>query len=100
VVWGSKGSIPQEGDGGPWKGSYRIPIDRKDKHHQVGKPTALMDELVLCCPKGGLILDPFAGSGTTGVSALRMGRRFLGIETTDHYADVAESRLVEASPCG
>ncbi|WP_435860946.1 DNA methyltransferase [Streptomyces spiralis] len=40
-----------------------------------------------------VVPDPFAGSGTTGVAALREGRRFIGIELSEHYADIAEQRL-------
>lgn len=39
------------------------------------------------------MLDPFTGSGSTGVAALREGRRFVGVELSAHYADVAEERL-------
>jgi site-specific DNA-methyltransferase (adenine-specific) len=46
--------------------------------------------------KGELILDPFAGSGTTGVAALRLGRRFLGWELNAVYVAVARKRLATA----
>ncbi|HCQ0449278.1 TPA: site-specific DNA-methyltransferase, partial [Escherichia coli] len=45
---------------------------------------------------GGTVLDPFMGSGTTGVAALKAGRKFIGIETSDHYFDVATQRLKTA----
>ncbi len=45
---------------------------------------------------GDLILDPFAGSGTTGVAALRLGRRFLGWEMNPEYVEVARKRLANA----
>ncbi|WP_431039224.1 DNA methyltransferase [Streptomyces sp. P6-2-1] len=51
-------------------------------------------ELVLpLSPEGGTVLDPFTGSGSTGVAALREGRNFLGVELSTHYADIAEQRL-------
>ncbi len=53
-----------------------------------------MDELVQICPPGGVVLDPFAGSGSTGVAALQAGRRFVGIELSRHYHQVAEQRLL------
>lgn len=58
------------------------------KAHPTQKPTSLMVELVsLFTDPGETILDPFAGSGTTGVAALRLGRRFLGAEKdAAHYA--------------
>jgi DNA modification methylase len=62
--------------------------------HNTVKPTALMQWLVkLACSAGGLVLDCFAGSGSTGVAALRCGRRFLGIERDPHYHAVALKRL-------
>src|SRR4051812_4041129 len=65
--------------------------------HQTQKPLGLMELLVrLFSDPGELILDPFAGSGTTGVAAIRLGRRFLGWEMNPAYAEVARKRLVNA----
>jgi site-specific DNA-methyltransferase (adenine-specific) len=62
--------------------------------HQTQKPLALMEILVrLFADRGELILDPFAGSGTTGVAAIRHGRRFLGWELRPEYASVTRKRL-------
>lgn len=61
--------------------------------HITQKPVEVMQELVKICPPGGTVLDPFTGSGTTGVAALREGRRFIGVELSEHYADIAEQRL-------
>ena len=56
-----------------------------------------MDVLVrLFSDRGELILDPFAGSGTTGVAALRLGRRFIGWEMNAASADIARRRLATA----
>jgi len=50
-------------------------------------------------PKGGIVLDPFIGSGTTAVEALRLGRRFIGIELNPRYVEIAKERLkYRASP--
>jgi site-specific DNA-methyltransferase (adenine-specific) len=65
--------------------------------HQTQKPLALMELLVrLFSDKGELILDPFAGSGTTGVAAIRLGRRFLGWELNAEYVAIARKRLAIA----
>jgi site-specific DNA-methyltransferase (adenine-specific) len=65
--------------------------------HQTQKPLALMELLVrLFSDPGELILDPFAGSGTTGVAAIRNGRRFLGWEMNADYGEVARRRLASA----
>jgi len=65
--------------------------------HQTQKPLALMELLVrLFSNPGELILDPFVGSGTTGVAALRQGRRFCGWEMNPDYTVIAEKRLAAA----
>jgi site-specific DNA-methyltransferase (adenine-specific) len=65
--------------------------------HQTQKPLALMEILVrLFSDRGELILDPFAGSGTTGVAAIRHGRRFLGWEMNPDYAVITRRRLSAA----
>lgn len=65
--------------------------------HQTQKPLALMELLVrLFSNPGELILDPFAGSGTTGVAAIRLGRRFLGWEMNPAYVEMARRRLATA----
>jgi site-specific DNA-methyltransferase (adenine-specific) len=62
--------------------------------HPTTKPLPLMLELVeLFTDPGELILDPFCGSGTTGVACLRLGRRFIGIERDEKYAEVARERM-------
>lgn len=61
--------------------------------HITQKPVEVMQQLVQICREGGTVLDPFTGSGSTGVAALREGRRFVGVELSSHYADVAEQRL-------
>lgn len=61
------------------------------KLHQVGKPLPLMEDIVAAC--GPRILDPFMGSATTGAAALQQGKRFVGIEASEHYFQVALERL-------
>lgn len=69
--------------------------------HPTVKPIALMRWLVrLVAPPGGIIVDPFMGSGTTGVAALREGFHFLGIEREESYAKIAESRISAAATLG
>jgi DNA modification methylase len=52
----------------------------------------------LITPPGGLVLDPFAGSGTTGIAALQEGARFLGIDLDPEYARIAIARIEEDAP--
>jgi len=62
--------------------------------HPTCKPTSLMAYLCkLITPPGGLVLDPFAGSGSTGVGALREGFNFAGIEREAEYVTIIETRL-------
>jgi site-specific DNA-methyltransferase (adenine-specific) len=62
--------------------------------HPTVKPLALMRWLVrLATPEHGLVLDPFCGSGSTGVAAVLEGRRFLGIEASPEYAVIARARI-------
>ena len=72
----------------------------KANFHPTLKPLKLMQHLCkLVTPPGGTILDPFTGSGTTGVAALNCGFNFVGIELSPCYAAIAEARL-EASKRG
>lgn len=67
---------------------------RNDRVHTAQKPESLMLELVeLFTNPGELVCDPFSGSGTTGVAALRLGRRFVGCELNPEYASIARDRL-------
>ena len=65
-----------------------------DNPHPTTKSTVLMAELVkLVTPKGGVVLDPFLGSGSTGLAALRGGYRFIGVDACEEYVRYASQRL-------
>jgi hypothetical protein len=67
---------------------------RNGNHHPTVKPTELMAYLVrLVTPSGGLVLDPFMGSGSTGKACMREGFRFTGIDMTPEYVEIARSRI-------
>jgi len=93
IVWGTKGKCPRAQHAGPYPGCFDFPVKQSDKFHLTGKPTLLMEELVKIVPEGCVILDPFAGSGTTCVAALKNNRQFIGFEKTQVYYDVALERL-------
>ena len=62
--------------------------------HFAAYPQALVQPCVEAgCPSGGIVLDPFMGSGTTALVALKMGRRFIGIELNPEYVKIAEQRI-------
>jgi len=81
-------------NGGGKRGIWTFPICKKDRVHPTQKPLPLMLELIrdFTDPED-LVLDPFAGSGTTGVAAVRLGRRFLGFELDPEHAANANQRL-------
>ena len=70
-------------------------------HHPTVKPTALMRYLCrLVTPPGGVVLDPFTGSGSTGKAAILEGFRFIGIEREAEYVEIAKARIEAAVPKG
>ncbi len=64
--------------------------------HPTQKPIAVMEWAIRLLPAGATIVDPFAGSGTTGVAAIRLGRRFIGWEKDPKYHAIAVKRLTAA----
>lgn len=91
-------------DRDPSKTSHRLQVFSEDgrpdtstksrNHHPTVKPIALMRWLCrLVTPQGGLILDPFTGSGTTGCAAVLEGLRFLGFERDAEYVEIARRRI-------
>ena len=71
----------------------------KDNNHPTVKPLKLMKYLCrLITPKGGTVLDPFMGSGSTGIAAKDEGFDFIGIEREKEYFEIAERRISIASP--
>jgi DNA modification methylase len=76
---------------------WTIPTARCMDSHFAVYPEALIEIPILAgCPEGGIVLDPFAGAGTTGIVCERLGRSFLGIELNADYSDLAKRRIREA----
>jgi site-specific DNA-methyltransferase (adenine-specific) len=68
--------------------------DPERTDHPTQKPLEMIDRMIKAsCPPGGLVLDPFMGSGTTAVSAKRCGRHFVGFELNADYCEIIERRL-------
>ncbi len=76
----------------------RVSIAQDGAVHPTQKPVELMAWCLSFVPPDALILDPFTGSGTTGVAAIQTGRRFIGIEISEDYANIARRRISEAAP--
>lgn len=71
-------------------------IPSRQRAHPNEKPLPLIEHLLLCLTKPGqLVVDPFMGSGTTGVAAARHGRRFFGVELCPVYYGIARRRISE-----
>ena len=69
------------------------------KLHPTQKPEALLARVILSASRpGDLVLDPFSGTGTTGATAKRLGRQFIGIERDPAYAAAAEARISRVEP--
>jgi site-specific DNA-methyltransferase (adenine-specific) len=70
--------------------------DKKGNIHPTVKPTKLLEYLIkLVTPKGGIVLEPFMGSGSTGIAAKNLGMSFIGIEREQEYFDIAKQRIGE-----
>jgi site-specific DNA-methyltransferase (adenine-specific) len=68
----------------------------KNEWHQTQKPDVVMDHVLSAIKPGTLVIDPFCGSGSTGVAALKRGCDFIGIEMVPEIAAIAKKRLKEA----
>jgi len=86
-------------NGGGKHGIYTYPKDstNKSSKHPTEKPIKLMEALVRdFTSHGQTILDPFMGSGTTGVACVKLGRKFIGVEIEQKYFDIACKRIEQA----
>lgn len=85
------------------RGVYTHLVNNPERHgeHPTEKPRRLMAEIVKDFTNPDqVILDPFMGSGTTGVAAVQLGRRFIGIEMNERYFDIACKRIEDAQRQG
>jgi DNA modification methylase len=79
-----------------WRWNGMIRQGNEERYHPTQKPLEVMKWVITLCPKSETILDPFMGSGTTGVAAIQMGRKFIGIEREPKYFDIACKRIEQA----
>lgn len=79
-----------------WRGLCRTTENTSPIEHPTQKPLALMTWCLKQFPDAETILDPFMGSGTTGVACVNLGRKFIGIEIEPRYFDIALRRTEEA----
>lgn len=77
-----------------WTGNLTSKSEKWAGKHPTQKPEYLLERIILASTKeGDYILDPFVGSGTTGVVAKRLGRKFIGIDAEKEYLKIAKKRL-------
>ena len=80
-------------------GPERLRDEAGVKSHPTQKPEALLHRVILASTNpGDVILDPFFGSGTTGVLAKRLGRNFIGLEREENYVELAANRIATEPP--
>jgi site-specific DNA-methyltransferase (adenine-specific) len=97
TTWCGRGHASWNGGGKRGVFTHLTNNPERTGKHPTEKPVSLMSELVgLFSNVGELVCDPFMGSGTTGVAAVRMGRRFIGVEQNETYFDLACERISAA----
>jgi site-specific DNA-methyltransferase (adenine-specific) len=96
---GKSTSQNQHGDtGGASRFFYCAKASKKERgegnNHPTVKPIKLMEYLItLVTPPNGTVLDPFFGSGTTGIAAVNLGFNYIGIELDEQYVEIARRRI-------
>lgn len=113
ILWAARGrkskhyfdysAMKQKNGGKQMKNVWRFTAPSKSEkqhgRHPTQKPLGLLDQLLRAsCPPGGRALDPFNGSGTTGVAAAKLGLNYVGIELDPEYLALSKRRLLEAVP--
>lgn len=98
VVWGTNGPRSFELEGATYHGGVLrgMPPTGDRRVHSTQKPVDVIEKLAATAPTDGVVLDPFMGSGTTGVACVQTGRRFIGIEKEPRYFDIAVHRIEAA----
>lgn len=98
IVWATAGRHDPDRNPVCLPGVMRTPAVRGDaKRHIAEKPTAVLDWLVTLAPVGGVIFDPFMGSGSTLRAAKDLGRRAIGFDIDEQYCEMAAQRMAQQS---
>ena len=83
-------------DEGVLRGHIQVSWESHGRRHPHQKPVSLIEALLIKLPPKIVVLDPFMGSGTTGVACAKLGRKFIGIEIDEGYFDIACERIEQA----
>ena len=79
-----------------WTTSLTKPSEKKQGKHPTQKPLEILDKIILASTnENDLVLDPFCGSSTTGISAVRLNRRYIGIDNEKEYLEISKKRFEE-----
>ena len=104
MAWGNQAKAELKRGNLDWKGNQgdgtkHNKVSMRVNTHPTVKPQELMKYLCrMVTPKGGTVLDPFMGSGSTGCAAKDEGFNFIGIEKEKEYFDIADARIKVTSP--
>ena len=98
ICWASNGAMRDVQEVYPSSIFYAAPPSPNERQHRTEKPTELIKAILEMSKADGVVLDPFMGSGTTGVACVETGRSFIGCELTEQYFKIAESRLSQSQP--
>jgi len=79
-----------------WNGMLKDSEKDVRREHPTQKPVAVMEWVIGQCKRPNLVLDPYMGSGTTGVACINLGLRFIGCEIDPRYFDIACRRIEDA----
>lgn len=90
IVWWVKDAWPV-GRGFVRDGFENFPVNKK--HHEWEQSLSWSDYCMKFVPQGGIVLDPFIGSGTTALSCIRSNKQFIGIELDQKYVDISNERI-------
>lgn len=95
VVWGTKGRPKPGPEGDRYSPGYILqqPMATSKRIHGTEKPVEVLERLLTFVPEGGLVVDPFAGSGAVGEACHDLGLDFKGCELVEEYARIATERL-------
>jgi site-specific DNA-methyltransferase (adenine-specific) len=86
--------VDDQGEGRLWNQLTVRPSEKSMGRHPTQKPVSLLERVIeASTQEDDLVLDPFQGSGTTGVAAMRLGRRYVGIDKDPEYLELARRRL-------
>ena len=104
LVWTKPNGLPSYGTAElcwtnipmPVRHRYECWVRPKPRLHETQKSVTLMEWCLSFVPSASTVLDPFTGSGTTGVACIKTGRRFIGIEIDEKYCEIAAKRIQKA----